>query len=57
MEFEILLVSPMFERIALPFTKNLERLGIKARVRTTLSQFKQDRIDDRIATDEEDKIE
>ena len=26
MEFEILLVSPMFERIALPFTKNLERL-------------------------------
>jgi microcin C transport system substrate-binding protein len=34
MEFEILLVSPLFERIALPFTKNLERLGVKARVRT-----------------------
>ena len=33
-EFEILLVSPLFERIALPFIKNLERLGIKARVRT-----------------------
>ncbi len=34
MEFEILLVSPAFERIALPFVKNLERLGVKARVRT-----------------------
>ncbi len=34
LEFEILLVSPLFERIALPFVKNLERLGIKARVRT-----------------------
>ncbi len=33
-EFEILLVSPLFERITLPFTKNLERLGIKASVRT-----------------------
>jgi len=34
MEFEILLVSPAFERITLPFVKNLERLGVKARVRT-----------------------
>ncbi|MBC8269438.1 MAG: ABC transporter substrate-binding protein [Rhodospirillaceae bacterium] len=34
LEFEILLVSPAFERIVLPFTKNLERLGVKARVRT-----------------------
>jgi len=34
MEFEILLVSPLFERIVLPFVKNLERLGVKARVRT-----------------------
>ncbi len=34
LEFEILLVSPAFERIALPFVKNLERLGVKARVRT-----------------------
>ncbi len=33
-EFEILLVSPLFERITLPFAKNLERLGITARVRT-----------------------
>ena len=33
MSFEILLVSQEFERIVLPFTKNLERLGIDARVR------------------------
>ncbi len=32
--FEILLNSPEFERIVLPFTKNLERLGIQASVRT-----------------------
>ncbi len=34
LEFEILLVSPLFERIALPFTKNLARLGVTAKVRT-----------------------
>lgn len=34
LEFEILLVSPAFERISLPFAKNLERLGVKANVRT-----------------------
>jgi microcin C transport system substrate-binding protein len=33
-EFEILLQQPTWERIALPFAKNLERLGIDARVRT-----------------------
>ena len=32
MEFEILLVSPLFERIVLPFKKNLARLGIAAAV-------------------------
>jgi microcin C transport system substrate-binding protein len=32
-EFEILLSSPAFERITLPFAKNLERLGVTARVR------------------------
>ncbi|MFQ6023652.1 MAG: ABC transporter substrate-binding protein, partial [Acidiferrobacterales bacterium] len=32
-EFEILLVSPAFERIVLPFVRNLKRLGIEARVR------------------------
>lgn len=31
--FEILLVSPAFERIVLPFARNLKRLGIDARVR------------------------
>jgi microcin C transport system substrate-binding protein len=34
MQFTILLVTPLFERIALPFVKNLERLGIAANVRT-----------------------
>src|SRR5262245_1408847 len=33
MQFEILLDDPTWERIALPFAKNLERLGITARVR------------------------
>ena len=33
-EFEIILVQPEFERIVLPFKKNLERMGIDARVRT-----------------------
>lgn len=33
-EFEILLASADFERIVLPFVRNLERLGINARVRT-----------------------
>lgn len=33
MRFEILLVSPAFERIVLPFVRNLNRLGINARVR------------------------
>ena len=32
-EFEILLVNQAFERIALPFVRNLTRLGIDARVR------------------------
>ena len=32
--FEILLDDPNWERIALPFVKNLERLGVSARVRT-----------------------
>jgi microcin C transport system substrate-binding protein len=33
-QFEILIQDPQWERIALPFAKNLERLGITARVRT-----------------------
>jgi microcin C transport system substrate-binding protein len=34
MRFEILLVNPSFERVTLPFVRNLERLGITATVRT-----------------------
>ncbi len=34
LRFEILLVSPTFERIVLPFVKNLEKLGVTASVRT-----------------------
>ncbi|MGE5547745.1 MAG: extracellular solute-binding protein [Solirubrobacterales bacterium] len=33
-EFEILLAQPAFERITLPFVRNLARLGITAHVRT-----------------------
>ena len=33
-EFEILLYSPLFERIVLPFRQSLRKLGIEARVRT-----------------------
>jgi microcin C transport system substrate-binding protein len=33
MEFEFLLYNPEFERVVLPFVQNLEKLGIKARVR------------------------
>jgi len=32
-EFEILLVQPTMERVALPFKKNLERIGIRASIR------------------------
>ena len=31
--FEILLVSPAFERVVLPYIRNLKRLGIEARIR------------------------
>jgi microcin C transport system substrate-binding protein len=33
LRFEILIVSPSFERIVLPYARNLERLGIDVRVR------------------------
>lgn len=45
LEFEILLSSPLFERIALPLAKNLETLGVKARVRTVDSAQYQRRMD------------
>lgn len=42
LSFEILLVSPAFERIVLPFKKNLERLGIEASVRIIdVAQYKE----------------
>ncbi len=45
--FEVLLVSPAFERIALPFKRNLERLGIDASVRTVDTSQYQNRLDAR----------
>ena len=44
--FEILLVSPAFERIAGPFVQNLQRLGIEARVRTVDTAQYQNRMDE-----------
>lgn len=45
MEFEILLVSPAFERIVLPYAKNLKRAGIQAKVRTVDPTQYQNRLD------------
>ncbi len=44
-EFEILLVSPAFERVTQPFARNLERLGIEARIRTVDTAQYQNRMD------------
>ena len=44
-EFEILLVSPAFERIVLPFKNNLAKLGINVSVRTIDSAQYQNRLD------------
>ena len=44
-EFEILLVSPAFERIVLPFADNLKKLGIDASIRTIDSAQYQNRLD------------
>ena len=46
MEFEMLLVSPDFERVALPFGKNLERLGVRMTVRTVDPAQYQRRVSD-----------
>jgi microcin C transport system substrate-binding protein len=46
MRFEILLVNSQFERIALPFAKNLERLGVEASVRTVDTAQYRRRLDD-----------
>jgi microcin C transport system substrate-binding protein len=45
--FEILLVQPTFERMALPFARNLERLGIEASVRVVDTAQYQNRTDAR----------
>lgn len=43
-EFEILLNQPNWERITLPFTRNLERLGINTHVRTVDSAQYENRL-------------
>ena len=43
-KFEILLVSPAFERIVLPFKDNLEKLGIDVNIRTVDSAQYQNRL-------------
>ena len=44
-EFELMLVSPTMERVALPFASNLKRAGIKVNVRTVdTSQYMSRRI-------------
>ena len=45
-EFELLLVSPSFERVALAFKKNLKRLGMEMRVRTVDAAQYQKRVED-----------
>lgn len=46
MEFEILLNNSVFERVCLPYVRNLERLGITVRVRTVDPTQYQNRIND-----------
>ncbi len=43
--FEILLDNPVWERITLPFAQNLQRLGIKASVRTVDTAQYKNRVD------------
>ncbi len=45
LEFEVLLNSPLFERIVLPFAKNLEKLGVTVTVRTVDSSQYRRRLD------------
>lgn len=46
MRLTVLLDNPSFERVTLPFTNNLERLGVDANVRTVDSSQYQNRMDD-----------
>ncbi len=45
-KFEILLISPAFERVVLPFKRNLKRLGIEVSVRTVDTAQYRKRLDD-----------
>ena len=45
LSFEVLLVSPAFERVVLPYRQNLERLGIDVTVRTVDPAQYQNRLD------------
>ena len=45
LEIEILIVSPMFERVIAPFVKNLEKLGVTATIRLVDSSQYQERLD------------
>ncbi|MDH3451510.1 MAG: extracellular solute-binding protein [Gammaproteobacteria bacterium] len=44
--FEIMLAQPEFERVVLPFKRNLERLGIEMRVRTVDAAQYEKRLED-----------
>ncbi|TVQ83349.1 MAG: ABC transporter substrate-binding protein [Micavibrio sp.] len=46
LRFEILLVSPAFERWVAPFIQNLERIGVKATMRVVDTSQYQARVDD-----------
>ena len=45
LQFEVLLVQPSLEKIVLPFISNLEKLGVKATVRTVDTAQYQSRLD------------
>jgi len=46
LEIEFLLVSPQFERITMPFIRNLARLGVRGRIRTVDPAQYQNRVRD-----------
>jgi microcin C transport system substrate-binding protein len=46
MEIEFLLISPAFERVIGPFTQNLKKLGITARIRLVDTAQYQNRVND-----------
>ena len=46
MAFEIMLISPTFERIVLPFARNLEKLGVEVNVRTVDTAQYQNRLNE-----------